>query len=267
MTGTDGLEVQNATQKNNVVAPKERSAKEIELLKKMREKIAVLDPESKDIDDATLMRFLRARSMDVTKSAKMFVDHQKWRREYFPLGHVQEDEIKDEIAAKKFYMQGRDRQGRPLGLFVAKRHSSSKSLEPFKKICTFLLDKLIVSLPAGEERFSMIADLKSVKFKNLDVRGWLAAYDCLQAYYPERLGRVYVLNAPTIFWGAWKVMVPFLDPVTRAKIMFVDEGAVEETLLRDISKEDIPTIYGGLKELVPVEAVQPANWPMFKPGT
>jgi len=49
--------------------------------------------------------------------------------------------------------------------------------------------------------------------------------------------------------------------------MFVDEGAVEETLLRDISKEDIPIPYGGLKELVPLEDVQPANWPMFKPVT
>lgn len=49
--------------------------------------------------------------------------------------------------------------------------------------------------------------------------------------------------------------------------MFVDGAAVEETLLKDISKDDIPTIYGGLKELVPFEAVQPPNWPMFKPAT
>jgi len=49
--------------------------------------------------------------------------------------------------------------------------------------------------------------------------------------------------------------------------MFVNDDAVLETLLRDISKEDIPTTYGGLKELVPLEAVQPPNWPMFKPVT
>lgn len=40
MTGTNGIEVQNGVEVN-------RTAKEIELLKQMREKIAVLDPLSK----------------------------------------------------------------------------------------------------------------------------------------------------------------------------------------------------------------------------
>jgi hypothetical protein len=260
MTGTNGVEVQNGVEV-------ERTEREIELLKQMREKIAVLDPLSKDIDDATLMRFLRARAMDVTKSAKLFADHQKWRRDYFPHGHVQASDIPNEIAAKKFFIQGYDRQGRPLSLFVGNKHFITKSIEDFKKCVTLFVDKLVASLPPGQEKFSIIADLKGVKFKNLDVRGWLAAYDCLQAYYPERLGRVYVLNAPTIFWGAWKVIVPFLDPVTRAKIMFVDAAEVEATLTKDINKEELPIQYGGTKELVPLEAVQPLNWPMYKPAT
>lgn len=71
--------------------------------------------------------------MDVTKASKMLADHQKWRREYFPLGHVQEDEIKDEIAAKKYFLQGRDRQGRPLSLFVGAKHFASKNLDQYKR--------------------------------------------------------------------------------------------------------------------------------------
>lgn len=49
--------------------------------------------------------------------------------------------------------------------------------------------------------------------------------------------------------------------------MFVDDDAVDETLSRDISKEELPSIYGGLKELVPFELAQPLTWPMFKPLT
>jgi len=100
--------------------------------------------EFQDIDDATLLRFLRARSMDVPKAAKLFADHQKWRREYFPLGHVQEDEIKDEIAAKKFFMQGRDRQGHPLSLFIGARHFSSKNIDQFKSEFPYYPSHIII---------------------------------------------------------------------------------------------------------------------------
>lgn len=48
MTGTNGVDIQNSAHQNggNVVARKERTAKEAELLKQVREKIAVLDPQS-----------------------------------------------------------------------------------------------------------------------------------------------------------------------------------------------------------------------------
>jgi hypothetical protein len=30
-----------------------------------------------------------------------------------------------------------------------------------------------------------------------------------------------MLNAPSIFWGAWKMVQPFIDPVTRQKLVFL----------------------------------------------
>lgn len=93
---------------------------------------------AQDIDDATLLRFLRARSMDVTKGSKLFADHQKWRREYFPLGHAQEEEIKDEIAGQKYFIQGHDKNGRPLSVFLGAKHlaTGSKNLEQYKRECS-----------------------------------------------------------------------------------------------------------------------------------
>lgn len=51
------------------------------------------------------------------------------------------------------------------------------------------------------------------------------------------------------------------------QIVFVDDDKIEETLLRDISKEELPTTYGGLKVLVPLGAAQPPNWPPPRPAT
>ncbi len=43
---------------------------------------------------------------------------------------------------------------------------------------------------------------------------------CLEAFYPESLGILYIHNAPWIFTGIWKVLGPLLDPVVRAKVAF-----------------------------------------------
>lgn len=90
-----------------------------------------------DVPDADLLRFLRARSMSVTKASKMFAEHQKWRREYFPsgLGYAQEDEIRDELDAEKFFIQGHDKLGRPIALVFAAKHISSgkKNVDKYKR--------------------------------------------------------------------------------------------------------------------------------------
>jgi hypothetical protein len=43
----------------------------------------------------------------------------------------------------------------------------------------------------------------------------------LQGYYPERLGTLFILNAPFIFGAVWKVVSPFIDSRTRKKVRAV----------------------------------------------
>ena len=73
--------------------------------------------------------------MSVSKASRMFAEHQKWRREYFgALGYAQEDEIRDELNADKFFVQGHDKLGRPIALvFAAKHISSKKNVEKYKR--------------------------------------------------------------------------------------------------------------------------------------
>ena len=40
-----------------------------------------------------------------------------------------------------------------------------------------------------------------------------------QNYYPERLGKALMINVPYLFMKAWKMIYPFIDNNTRAKVI------------------------------------------------
>ncbi len=65
-----------------------------------------------------------------------------------------------------------------------------------------------------------------------------------QNYYPERLGRFYLINAPWGFSTVWAVVKSWLDPVTVAKIHILGSGYQKE-LFEQIPKENLPRIFGG----------------------
>ena len=70
----------------------------------------------------------------------------------------------------------------------------------------------------------------------------LATLHILQDQYPERLGQAILVSAPTLFLVSWKVIAPFLDARTTAKIHFVEptteEGRATLASLVDPSQLD-----------------------------
>ena len=65
-----------------------------------------------------------------------------------------------------------------------------------------------------------------------------------QNYYPERLGKLYLINAPWGFSSVFSVVKGFLDPVTVEKIHVLG-GGYERELLGQVPKENLPKIFGG----------------------
>lgn len=89
-----------------------------------------------------MMRFLIARSMDPEKAAKMFVQWQKWRSTFVPLGFIPDSEVPDELEAKKIYLQGLSKKGIPILLVKGSKHYSAKDQVQFKSnssFCSFIL--------------------------------------------------------------------------------------------------------------------------------
>ncbi|KAK1310002.1 Patellin-4 [Acorus calamus] len=212
------------------------------------------DPASKEVDDLMLRRFLRARDHDIAKASNQFLKSLKWRRASVPNGFISKSEILNELEQKKIFMQGFDKKGSPIAVVLAAKHFPSKSnVEDFKRLVVYILDKFCASMPGGQEQFTVIGDLQNWGYTNCDIRAYLAALDIMQSYYPERLGKIFVIHVPYIFWAAWKIIYPFIDQKTKKKFVFVEDKKLKETLLQDIDESQLPDIYRGKLQLVPIQ--------------
>lgn len=66
-------------------------------------------------------------------------------------------------------------------------------------------------------------------------------------FYPGRLGRMMIINAPSVFTWAWRILQGFLDDIQRSKISVhgSDQEEWKAVLFNLISVDQIPMEYGG----------------------
>lgn len=91
-----------------------------------------------------------------------------------------------------------------------------------------------------------IMDLKGVGVSRVSsVYGYVKQASAIsQNYYPERLGKLYLINAPWGFSSVFSVVKGFLDPVTVQKIHVLGSG-YETELLSQVPEENLPRDFGG----------------------
>ncbi len=93
----------------------------------------------------------------------------------------------------------------------------------------------------------------------VDFRGWSmgnqpplrtqrTTLSILQDHYPERLHMFVALHAPALFYGAYRVIRPFIDPKTRAKIRFVHGPNAAKELEEIFDLSELETSLGGTLE-------------------
>ena len=95
------------------------------------------------------------------------------------------------------------------------------------------------------DQFVNIVDLQGLTMSHrscLKYMRTIAALD--QQYYPESLGKTFVINAPWIFPALWKLVKVMLDPVTADKVSVL--GSDYRDVLRErFDPKDLPAEYGG----------------------
>ena len=95
------------------------------------------------------------------------------------------------------------------------------------------------------EQFTTIMDLTGLTLEHRHVVGVIQSFlSCDSKNYPERMGCLCVINAPSVFPLIWSLIKGWMDPVTMAKIHIL--GSDYQELLKSIIDEDVlPEEYGG----------------------
>jgi hypothetical protein len=111
--------------------------------------------------------------------------------------------------------------------------------DPRLPACSRKADKLL-------ETCCTIMDLKGVGVTSIpQVYGFLKRVSAIsQNYYPERLGKLFIINAPWGFSGVFNFVKGYLDPVTVSKIHVLG-GKYQQELLAQIPAENLPKLFGG----------------------
>ena len=103
--------------------------------------------------------------------------------------------------------------------------------------------------PAGEDSRTLSAvDVQNVGFYDLQgiAKEFLGAISKVsQDHYPERAGKICILNAPGWFTMLWNVVKLTLHPNTQKKVYILSEGAAKKTMPTLIPHDSVPTEYGG----------------------
>ena len=215
-----------------------------------------------------LLRFLRANNFVTKKAKKHILKCMEWRKtnNVAEVANMNPEEIlgcrvNDLVEHFPHWHIGYDKTGRPL-LF---KQQGEFDMKEIKKLCGGNFDRIsryhiweqeLMSRLCYEqslktrtiiETITVVLDVKGMTLSSLssDFRAMMSALVKMdQDMYPETLGRILIVNAPSVFPMIWGVMKPWFDPITAAKIKVL--GADPKKVLSEtIGMENLPANYGG----------------------
>ncbi|KAJ6034573.1 uncharacterized protein N7446_009324 [Penicillium canescens] len=232
-------------------------------------------------DDATMLRFLRARKFDVEGAWGQFKDTEDWRKDNAIEALYENIGVDSYEAARRMYPQWtgrRDRRGIPVYVFEI-RHLDNKAVAAYNSTMTTgtpethkssTVPARLLNLFALYEnllRFVMplcsslqrpnpetpivtstnIVDVSGVGLKQFwNLKSHMQDASVLAtAHYPETLDRIFIIGAPAFFPTVWGWIKRWFDPGTTSKIFILSASEVQPTLTSFMEPSSIPKQYGG----------------------
>ncbi|KAF5382220.1 hypothetical protein D9615_004367 [Tricholomella constricta] len=201
-----------------------------------------------------LLRYLRAVKWKSAAAAIQRLEATlEWRREYGIYDTVSSSYVEPEAVTGKQVLFGYDVRGRPaLYLFPSRQNTD----EPTRQIqfTVWMLERTIDLMSPGVETLALLINYGD-KAKNPSLGVARTVLNILQDHYPERLGAALILNVPFLLNAFYKLINPFIDPVSREKMKFNPEAVNDNLFTGDMLMSEW---WGGDQDF---EYVHEKYWP------
>ncbi|EKX40436.1 hypothetical protein GUITHDRAFT_164667 [Guillardia theta CCMP2712] len=202
--------------------------------------------------DYTLKRYLHARKFDVAKAFNMLTATLAWRKD-FDVESISMLKVRGNGETGKVVVRGADREGRPILFLRPGQENSKDDHDGNLKHLVYELERAVACMDElrGVGKMLVILDLQHYSMSNAPpMKTSRATLHILQDHYPERLAKFLIIDAPWLFQGFFKIISPFIDKETAAKLVFVNGKTAEakrEVLSKFVELNRLPkSIYGDL---------------------
>ncbi|TRM65468.1 CRAL-TRIO domain-containing protein [Schizophyllum amplum] len=204
-----------------------------------------------------LMKFLRARNLNVAEAKTMLTNTLKWRQEFGIEAALKEEYPKD-VFGSLGYISGKDKQGRPV---VYNVYGGNKDMNAvFSDVQRFLrwrvafMEKSLDLLDFETvDQAVQVHDYAGVSMSSRTPQSKQAASEASKIFgdhYPELLYKKYFVNVPTlmsfIFW-TFKAILP-AKTFAKMSVVGTSTNSIRDTLKDVIDVKEIPKRYGGEAE-------------------
>ncbi|KAI9136056.1 CRAL-TRIO domain-containing protein, partial [Paraphysoderma sedebokerense] len=187
----------------------------------------------------------RANTFNLTNAYTQLSNTVQWRRTFQP-ERITPDMIVKESVTGKIHINGFDNEGHPI-LILRDRHENSKDSKTQVMFLVFMLELTIKIMPSHIEKLILVIDKKGSSLRSTPSLSMVKeVLHILMNHYPERLHKAFLVDVPWLFWATYKIISPFIHPVTKRKIFLVTElPTTHANMVDHIPFERLDVVFGG----------------------
>ena len=183
-----------------------------------------------------ILRYIRATKHNVQETIKRLEATLAWRRDFGLYTTITPEHVEPEALTGKQFLFGFDTRGRPALYMYPSRQNTDEGPRQIHFV-VWVLECAVDLMGPGVEYVPLFSPTRPCahtparrtlalmidyadKAKNPSFGTSRTVLNILQTHYPERLGTAVIAHLPWFIQTFYKLINPFIDPVTRAKMVF-----------------------------------------------